>query len=98
MREARLDMPRSGAQAGLARVHAARGEGSVARSTAEEAVVAVQRRKSIISEIGDQLSLAHVLLADGKLVDRAAIESALDRAAECVGITGARSYLPQIGV
>ncbi len=61
-------------------------------------MAAAQRRKSITWEILAQLSLAHVLLADGNLDDRAAIESALDRAAECVGITGARSYLPQIGV
>ena len=82
----------------LARVHAARGEGSVARATAEEGVAAAQMRKSISSEVDAQLSLAHVLLAAGNLDDRGAIESALDRAAECVGITGTRSHLPQIGV
>ncbi len=98
MREARIANAESEALADLARVHAARGEGSVARATAEEGVAAAQRRKSIDSEIEAQRSLAHVLLADGNLDDRAAIESALDRAAECVEITGARSYLPQIGV
>jgi class 3 adenylate cyclase/broad specificity phosphatase PhoE len=98
MREARMLGAEAEALAGLARVHAALGEGSVARATAEKGVAAAQRCKLIISEIEAQLSLAHVLLADGNLDDRAAIESALGRAAECVGITGARIYLPRIGV
>ncbi len=70
----------------------------LARDTAAEGVAAAQRGKSIIMEIHAQKNLAHVLLAGGDLDDRAAIESALDRAAEYVEITGARSFLPQIGV
>ena len=82
----------------LARVQAARGEGPVARATAERAVAAAQERKMVSSEIEAQLGLARVLLAEGDADSRAAIASALDRAAECVPITGARSFLPLIGV
>jgi class 3 adenylate cyclase/tetratricopeptide (TPR) repeat protein len=95
MREANPHL-KSLALADLARVHAARGEGSLARATAEEGVAAAQRSKMTRLEIEAQLSLAHVLLASGNLDDRAVIASALDRAAECVEITGARGYLPQI--
>ena len=82
----------------LARAQAARGAGPVARATAEKAVATAHELKTVAFEIEAQLGLAHVLLAEGDADVRAAIESALDRAVECVEITGARSYLPQIGV
>ena len=80
----------------LARAQLGRGHAAEARASAEEAVAAARQRGQRHSELHAQLALGQALCAERGARARVPITEALDRAAQLVQETGARSAAPQV--